>query len=74
MGTAPQTSRGRASTDNDSSAPAADRPHRIVVVDDHHLVRLAIGTLLEGEDDLEVVAEADSLESARNVLSRPSDD
>lgn len=69
MGTAPETSRGRATSDNDTSASAAGQPHRIVVVDDHHLVRLAIRTLLENEDDLEVVAEADSIASARNVLA-----
>lgn len=32
---------------------------RIMIVDDHQLVRRGLGVLIEGQDDLEVVAEAD---------------
>ena len=42
---------------------------RVLVVDDHHLVRMAIGTLLATEEDLRVVAEADTLERARAALA-----
>jgi len=37
---------------------------RVLIADDHELVRMALRTLLEGEDDLEVVGEAADTESA----------
>ena len=37
---------------------------RILLVDDHPVVRAGLRALVEGQDDLTVVAEADSLESA----------
>lgn len=55
-------------------APEGARPTgsthatRVLVVDDHHLVRLAVKTLLADEPDLEIVAEADSLKQAANAI------
>jgi len=37
---------------------------RVLIVDDHQVVRLGLRTLLEGETDLQVVAEAGSAEEA----------
>jgi len=37
---------------------------RVLIADDHELVRMALRTLLDGEDDLEVVGEAGDTETA----------
>ncbi|HZL06516.1 MAG TPA: response regulator transcription factor [Coriobacteriia bacterium] len=37
---------------------------RVMIADDHELVRMALRTLLDGEDDLEVVAEAGDTDGA----------
>lgn len=42
---------------------------RVLVVDDHHLVRLAVGTLIADEPGLAIVAEADSLEKGFAALA-----
>ncbi|HET7474534.1 MAG TPA: response regulator transcription factor [Dermatophilaceae bacterium] len=42
---------------------------RIAIIDDHTLVRSGIARLLGGEDDFEVVAEADSVAAGRAVLA-----
>jgi two-component system response regulator NreC len=41
---------------------------RIVIADDHAIVRRGLRQLLEGEDGFEVVAEAEDVESARRYL------
>ena len=41
---------------------------RILLVDDHDLVRRGVRVVLEGENDLSVVAEAASVEEARDPL------
>lgn len=43
-------------------------PIRVMIADDHELVRLALRTLLEGEDDIEVLAEAPDGESVLEQL------
>ncbi len=43
-------------------------PIRIVIVDDHAIVRRGLRQLLDGEDGFEVVAEAEDVESARRYL------
>ena len=48
--------------------PGSTHTTRVLVVDDHHLVRLAVETLLADEPDLEIVAEADSLKQAATAL------
>lgn len=44
------------------------KPIRVLIADDHELVRLALRTLLEGEDDIEVVAEAPDGETVLEIL------
>ena len=44
--------------------PAADAPIRVVVADDHALIRRSVRLLLDAEDDVELVAEADDVASA----------
>jgi two-component system response regulator NreC len=44
-------------------------PITVVLVDDHALVRGALRALLDAQEDLEVIAEAGSLESAKAALS-----
>ena len=48
--------------------PGTTRATRVLVVDDHHLVRLAVETLLADEPDLEIVAQADSLKQAAAAI------
>ena len=48
------------STHSDTPAP----PLRLMLVDDHEIVREGLRTLLEQEEDLEVVGEAEDGESA----------
>jgi len=43
---------------------------RLMIVDDHEVVRLGLRTLLEDEPDMEVVAEADSAEQAMLQLEQ----
>ncbi len=45
-------------------------PTRILVVDDHPIVRLGIRRMLEGHSDLEICAEAASAEAALEIASR----
>lgn len=69
MGTAPEPLRRHGSEDNEQSSDAVV-PCRVVIVDDHHLVRLALHTLLDPEPDLEIVGEAASVAAARPLLER----
>jgi two-component system, NarL family, response regulator NreC len=56
----------------ESSVPGDDRDGsgsiRIVLADDHEVVRSGLRLVLDGEDDLEVVAEASDIESARRYV------
>jgi two-component system response regulator NreC len=58
----------------DSGAEPIGRPIRIVLADDHQVVRSGLRMLLDGERDFEVVAEAGDVESARRYVRdhRPS--
>jgi len=47
---------------------AARRPIRIVLADDHQVVRRGLHLLLEDEEDFEVVAEAGDVETARRYV------
>src|SRR5580704_10928677 len=49
-------------------AAAADRSIRIVLADDHTVVRSGLRMLLDSEADFEVVAEAGEVESARRYV------
>lgn len=51
-----------------SGAGEAEGPIKVVLVDDHEVVRGALRALLDGQDDLEVVAEGGSLETAKSAL------
>jgi DNA-binding NarL/FixJ family response regulator len=46
------------------------RPIRVIVVDDHEVVRLGLRTFLDGEVDLEVVADAPGGEEALAAVDR----
>ena len=48
----------------DSAHPHPARSLRLMLVDDHEIVREGLRTLLEQEEDLEVVGEAEDGESA----------
>jgi len=43
-------------------------PLRIVIADDHSVVRRGLRQLLEGEDDIEIVAEAEDIDAARRYV------
>ena len=46
----------------------ADGPIRVFLLDDHEVVRRGVRELLEAEDDIEVVGEADTAEQAINRI------
>lgn len=73
MGTVPEPPRSRGCQDNTNSSDSAPSCG-VVVVDDHHLVRFALHTLLEAEPDLHIVGEAASLAAARSLLERVTPD
>jgi two-component system response regulator NreC len=51
-----------------SGETRSEEPIRIVLADDHALVRSGLRMVLEGESDFEVVAEAGDVESARRYV------
>jgi two-component system, NarL family, response regulator NreC len=57
-----------------TGAQSPGQPIRIVLADDHQVVRSGLRMLLDGERDFEVVAEAGDVESARRCVRghRPS--
>jgi two-component system response regulator NreC len=63
------TDRDTASIDDPSSErPASAKPIRIVLADDHAVVRSGLRMLLDSERDFEVVAEASDVEGARRYV------
>ncbi len=48
----------------------AEQPLRVMVVDDHEVVRQGLRMLLESQDDLAVVAEADTTQAAITAADR----
>ncbi|MBW8736309.1 MAG: response regulator transcription factor [Streptomyces turgidiscabies] len=50
--------------------PGAAEPLRVLLADDHAVVRAGLRALLEGEPDLEVIAEAGSGEEAVGLVAR----
>ena len=48
--------------------PAGQRPIRVVIADDHAVVRRGLRQVLDGEGDVEVVAEASDLAGARRYV------
>jgi two-component system response regulator NreC len=57
-----------------NAAAEADGRIRVVLVDDHEVVRGALRALLDGQEDIEVVAEAGSLEAAKAALAEDGPD
>jgi two-component system response regulator NreC len=49
-------------------ADPGDAPLRVVIADDHAVVRRGLRNLLEGEEGVEVVAEAGSIDDARRYV------
>lgn len=56
------------------SEPSSNPRHRIVLVDDHAVVRQGIALMLNQEDDLEVCGEAESANDALDVLEQTHPD
>lgn len=54
--------------------PRANRPLRIVLVDDHAIVRQGLRSILEREADLSVVGEASTSDEGRAVVERSKPD
>lgn len=50
--------------------PGTTEPLRVVIADDHAVVRAGLRALLEGEPDLDVIAEAGSGEEAVGLVAR----
>ena len=61
-------SRYRTMDDPESGDNAPAEPIRIVLADDHEVVRSGLRLLLDGEEGFEVVAEASDVESARRYV------
>ncbi len=56
------------------STPPAVRPTRVLVANDHRVMRRALSRLLQREDDLEVVGEASDFETAASEVARARPD
>jgi two-component system, NarL family, response regulator NreC len=52
------------------ASPEAPSPIRVVLADDHALMRRSLRLLLEGEKDVDVIAEAGDMESAVRYVHR----
>lgn len=53
-----------------TAPPGTAEPLRVVIADDHAVVRAGLRALLEGEPDLDVIAEAGSGEEAVGLVAR----
>lgn len=53
---------------SDGAVPSTGGPTTIVIADDHSVVRSGLRLLLDAESDLEVVAEAGDIDSARRYV------
>lgn len=60
--------------EGDSYSVTETHPFRVVLVDDHPLMREGVKSLLDAEPDIDVVAEADSGEAAVQVARETSPD
>jgi DNA-binding NarL/FixJ family response regulator len=58
----------RSSTSGDHVSCGKSRAARVLIVDDHPIVREGLRRIIESEDDLVVCAEADSVRSARAAI------
>ncbi|MGH2711988.1 MAG: response regulator [Actinomycetota bacterium] len=57
-----------------STAPSESGQIRVLIVDDHALVRRALRDLLTPEEDIEVIGEASTLDEARAAIAEQSPD
>lgn len=70
MGKSSEPLRPRISEDTSGSTQApTEAAIRVLVVDDHDLVRMAIRTLVADEPKIEIIAEADNVERGRSVAA-----
>ncbi|MBI9020319.1 MAG: response regulator transcription factor [Verrucomicrobia bacterium] len=53
---------------SDLRHPISDSPARVLIVDDHAIVRYGMGVLLSGADDLSLCGEADSYDEALTAI------
>jgi DNA-binding NarL/FixJ family response regulator len=51
-------------------SPVRESPVKVMIVDDHPIVREGLTKLIEGEDDFSVCASAEDINSAMNLLER----
>jgi two-component system response regulator NreC len=56
------------SAQDDSQTVVAQQPIRVLLADDHAMMRRSLRLLLEGEDDVEVVAEADDMSTLTRCI------
>ena len=54
--------------------PTPGRPCRVIIVDDHPIVRRGLGQLIERENDIELVAEAASPDAALDLVEEHKPD
>jgi two-component system, NarL family, response regulator NreC len=59
---------GRAPPEPEEDEMNADKPLRVVIADDHSVVRRGLREVLEADTGIEVVAEAEDLEGARRYV------
>jgi len=55
---------------NNNPAPAGDKPHRVLIVDDHPLVREGLANLIRAEPDLVISGEAGSVNEALQAIAK----
>jgi two-component system response regulator DevR len=55
---------------NDQTTPGAPAPIRILIADDHEVVRIGLASLLDGQPGLQVVAQAESGDEAVRMARR----
>jgi DNA-binding NarL/FixJ family response regulator len=63
-----------ASSNSNPNANAKKTRPRVIIVDDHPIVRQGLGQLIEQESDLAVCAEADNVQSALEEIDRTKPD
>jgi len=64
----------KAISPNDPSSPAEPRPIRVLIADDHEIVRRGLRMTIQGEPDMELVGEAQTGRQAVDLVSKTQPD